>query len=96
MVLKNVVIDVPGYLFVSRSVCTISPSKTSDTKMFEITLISDDGFINCGKNSIIGVFNYNKDLGLAIAKSFPSGTFPWEIMKFEGQKQNEHGYVIFD
>lgn len=91
-----VCVDVQGYLFVSRSKCNIQPSKKSDTTLFEITTLSDDGTPFCCKNSIIGLFNHDKSLALAIAKSFPNGTFLWDAARFEGEKYNDAGYVVFD
>lgn len=92
---SGVVVPVPGYIFVSRSDVSIHPSRDSDAKPFGLRALRDDGLILSGNNSIIGLFNYDKELGMAIAKSFPSGTFRWDVCHFANERKNKDGYVVW-
>lgn len=62
--------------------------------LFDFSAISNNGTIYSGKTSIVGLFNYDRVLGLAVAKSFPSGTFSFDVTKFEGERQL-NGYLVF-
>jgi hypothetical protein len=92
---SGIIVSVPEYIFVIREDINILPSLFSDTKIFSIWTLHKNGSIYCVKSSICGLFQYDKVLGMAIAKSFPSGTFMWDVCRFPDEKRNEKGYFIF-